>query len=312
MSMRTHQIHVTKTVQLVDLNDNENKCIVTFNINPSDITVTYDVAVVSQNTIDSSENWQDASTFKRFSGNVTNTVEIDDDSPQGYYLAFRSSPNTAEEVSLNVSISSTPLQAPAQQPAVPQPVVLESFEDEIVKAPWYKTTWGILIILTIIGLVSYFGYRYWISRQSKDVKFKPLVEEKTIPSSFAFNSRPVSRPEITRPTAPRIETPIIPEDTTVRSEYKAHKYRSRDRIKPDFSKPASPPSISRSPPRSQKPASPVAPPVSVPAPSEPAPSLPPPPPVVETPAPVVERTPEIQNKMTSKLFEKLRSGITMI
>ncbi len=301
MSMRTHQIHVTKTVQLVDLNNNENKCITTFNITPSDITVPYDVAVVSQNTIDSSENWQDSSTFKRFSGNVTNTVEIEDDTPQSYYLAFKSSPNSSEPIALNISISSTPLQVPAQAPAVPQPVILETFEDEIIKDPWYRTPWGILLIIIALASIAYFGYTLWQKRQSsKDVKFKPLVQEKTIPAN------------------PPPSIPFSFMDNTPKSEYKSHKYRSRDRIKPDFAKSASvdsPPRMA-SPPRVRSSPSRSVPVIETPAPA-PAPSIPvetPAIPSTPVPAPPVEAPKQMEptNRITSKLFEKLRSGITMI
>lgn len=331
MSARTHNIEITKTVQLIDLNNNENKCITTFQIRPSDIAIPYDVAVVSQSMIDSAEGWEGSSTFKRFSGSVTNTVEIDDDTPQSYYLAFKSAPGSADDpLSLDISITSTPLQVPAQEPATIQPVILENFEDEIVKEPWYKTTWGMLIIATILGAVAYFGYKYWMSRKTitadKDVRFKPLVQEKTIPSYTPAPDVPRSTiktaPDVPRTpikTAPEFpRTPIKPssfafpthDDSTVKSEYKTHKYRSRDRIKPDFS--SSPSRFRRAESVGASIESVKASQTSPPSPVKPINKSTP---IIATPpAPVVEAppsNPEPVNRITSKLFEKLRSGFTV-
>jgi hypothetical protein len=326
MSSRSHQIQVTKTVQLIDLNDNQNKCIATFRVTPSDITVAYDIAVVSQAMIDSEE-WQSSPAFKRFSGNITNTVEIDDDTPQSYYLAIKSAPNTTEDINLNIDINLTPLQVPAQAPAVIQPEILEKFEDDIVQPPWYKTTWGIIIIIAVIAIAAYFGYRFWLSRKDKDVRFKPLVQEKTytpsapsaIPSSL-FGSRPSSKP-VDTPAPPaavsqspfRRPMPDISFEDTSKSEYKSHKYRSRERIKNAFSS-----SSSSSPPPSAPSVPAPAPPAPVEAPAPPSPSVPAPPAPVEAPAPSVQETvskPSINtempfsNRLTSKLFEKLRGSI---
>ncbi len=315
MSARTHQIQISKTVQLIDLNNNENKCITSFQIKPSDIAVPYDVAVVSQSMIDSAEGWEGSSTFKRFSGSVTNTVEIDDDAPQGYYLAFKAAPGSSEEpLALDIAITSTPLQAPAQEPAVIQPAILENFEDEIVKEPWYKTTWGMIIIAAVLGAVAYFGYKYWMSRKTdKDVRFKPLVQEKTIPASTSTPA-PISRPITPRPfmfSPPQ-------EESNVKSEYKTHKYRSRERVKPDFSPSRISKSLTRERPSFRTESS-----IATSSPSKPIdpPSIPSPvpPPVVETPSiPHVESVPtpsapvtsEPVNRITSKLFEKLRGGFT--
>ena len=316
MSNRSHQIQVTKTLQLIDLNDNQNKCIATFRLAPSDITIPYDVAIVSQSMIDSAEGWDNPSSFKRFSGNVSNTVEIDDDSPQSYYLAIKSAPNTEEPLDLAIDISIAPSMTQAQNPGIVQPQILENFEDEIIKKPWYKTTWGIVFIVAVLAILAYLGYTYWFDKKDKDVRFKPLVQEKTytpsqpIPTSTSTNTIPKSPSRLSHHTPsilsqavtppPSLRYPVVEDNS--KSEYKTHKYRSRERIRHAFEKSESPSSDITPPP----PTLPTPPPAPAPVPA-------PAPPVIEQ-APVHQETKNekdvvFSNRITSKLFEKLRGNI---
>ncbi len=172
MAGKSHTVELTKSMQLIDLNDSQNRCVVTFQIEPSDITVPYDIAVVSQGMLDS-EDWEatSASIFKRFSGPVSNSVEIDDDQPQSYFLGLRAAPGHAEPLALHLTLTVQPSQqeayaAPPQQPMQMAPTVMDAAVDELT-IPWYQTSWGVLLILLLIAVAAYFGYNYFSKKRTR-------------------------------------------------------------------------------------------------------------------------------------------------
>ncbi len=191
-STATHQLQLAKSTQALDLNDSKNKCIVTFQVVPSDNTVPYDVAVVSQSMLDNDPQWE-ASSYKRFSGTLVNSVEIDDDTPQQYYLALRLAPGEETPINVNVTMDTKPSPAyVAPPPAVPQTLKVNLPGDEIT-VKWYQSTWGIVGILVVVAAAAYFGYRYYSSRKaSTTVAFN--TNRPMMPSRPAFPSTPLSRP----------------------------------------------------------------------------------------------------------------------
>ncbi len=223
-----HVIHVTPSIQLFDLNAGQNKCIVTFQLVPSDPTIPFDIAVVSQSIIDS-EAWnaQTSSFFKRFSGTVSQTVEIDDDHAQQYYIALRSAPGIEDPLALSMNI----MYKPSETYQPPAPLVetrsqLDNTSDEVV-LKWYQTTWGMFAIVAAIAAVGYLIYRYVSNPKKKVAQFEPVVSNYKDAQTYNYKapSEPVTVPVSYKPSY------MERSDIHASSEYRSKPKKNREKKK---------------------------------------------------------------------------------